>query len=263
MLGSLVFPVDFFEHCVSMGDVEFGGNDVLQIYNAQQIKHRLNATGLYIASTKPAGFTIDIINPDASMVMTGVRVMVGSQDIQRAPAYIEIFGRTKQVTLTRSRWYDFPFAREESLQADKKISIFFGASSYPSGTTMVDSIKVYGKSKDSFGWPEETEEFPTSSPTTIVQSSSNQTGDSDGISATPLTLTSLDRLMASSLELLDSCFSVMPAIENKHPLRPAALNVATHLLTLPTPQSVQQQAKGLLMTLLTNKVAYHNHKVSV
>ncbi|ENN72389.1 hypothetical protein YQE_11024, partial [Dendroctonus ponderosae] len=35
-----VFPVDFFEHCTAMGDVEFGGNDLLQIYNAAQLKHR-------------------------------------------------------------------------------------------------------------------------------------------------------------------------------------------------------------------------------
>lgn len=35
-----VFPVDFFEHCTAMNDVEFGGNDLLQIYNASQLKHR-------------------------------------------------------------------------------------------------------------------------------------------------------------------------------------------------------------------------------
>lgn len=31
---------------------QFGGNDLLQIYNAQQIKHRLNTIGMYVASTK-------------------------------------------------------------------------------------------------------------------------------------------------------------------------------------------------------------------
>lgn len=39
------FPADFFEYCVAMNDVEFGGNDLLQIYNPQQIKHRLNSSG--------------------------------------------------------------------------------------------------------------------------------------------------------------------------------------------------------------------------
>jgi len=44
--------VDFFEHCQLSNDVEFGGNDVLQVYNTAQVKHRLNTTGMYIASTK-------------------------------------------------------------------------------------------------------------------------------------------------------------------------------------------------------------------
>jgi hypothetical protein len=41
----VTFPIDFFEHCQAMNEVEFGGNDLLQIYNMQQIKHRLNTTG--------------------------------------------------------------------------------------------------------------------------------------------------------------------------------------------------------------------------
>lgn len=32
--------------------LQFGGNDILQVYNTQQVKHRLNTTGMYIASTK-------------------------------------------------------------------------------------------------------------------------------------------------------------------------------------------------------------------
>lgn len=46
------FPIDFFEHNQQLTDVEFGGNDLLQVYNAQQIKHRLNSTGMYVANTK-------------------------------------------------------------------------------------------------------------------------------------------------------------------------------------------------------------------
>lgn len=46
--GQVTFLVDFFEHCQQSNDIEFGGNDVLQA----QVKHRLNTTGIYIASTK-------------------------------------------------------------------------------------------------------------------------------------------------------------------------------------------------------------------
>lgn len=43
--GSVVFPVDFFEHCSMMNDIEYGGNDLLQVYNVQQLKNRLNSQG--------------------------------------------------------------------------------------------------------------------------------------------------------------------------------------------------------------------------
>ena len=88
--GSVTFPIDFFEHCQAMTEVEFGGNDLLQIYNVAQIKHRLNTTGMYVVSTKAIGFSVDVTNVDPTMVMTGVRVQLGNQDAQRAPLYIEV-----------------------------------------------------------------------------------------------------------------------------------------------------------------------------
>lgn len=80
---------------------------------------------------QPAGFTVEVVNNNNAMVMTGMRVQVGTQAIERAPSYIEIFGRTMQLNLTRSRWFDFPFTREEALQADKKLSIFSKCSIQP------------------------------------------------------------------------------------------------------------------------------------
>lgn len=55
--SQVTFPIDFFEHNQQMTDVEFGGNDLLQLYNAQQIKHRLNSTGMYVANTKVCGLS--------------------------------------------------------------------------------------------------------------------------------------------------------------------------------------------------------------
>ena len=46
------FPIDFFENCQVLNDVEFGGKDILQVYNVQQVKHRLMTAGMYIACTK-------------------------------------------------------------------------------------------------------------------------------------------------------------------------------------------------------------------
>jgi E3 ubiquitin-protein ligase UBR4 len=46
---------------------------------------------MYVVSTKPAGFSIEITNQDSSLVMTGVRIMLGTQDSQRAPSYVEVY----------------------------------------------------------------------------------------------------------------------------------------------------------------------------
>ncbi|EPQ18169.1 E3 ubiquitin-protein ligase UBR4 [Myotis brandtii] len=267
--SQVTFPIDFFEHNQQLTDVEFGGNDLLQVYNAQQIKHRLNSTGMYVANTKPGGFTIEISNNNSTMVMTGMRIQIGTQAIERAPSYIEIFGRTMQLNLSRSRWFDFPFTREEALQADKKLNLFIGASVDPAGVTMIDAVKIYGKTKEQFGWPDEPpEEFPSASVSNICPSNLNQsngTGESDSAAPTTTSGTVLERLVVSSLEALESCFAVGPIIEKasyffKERNKNAAQELATLLLSLPAPASVQQQSKSLLASLHTSRSAYHSHK---
>ncbi|KAG2458904.1 UBR4 ligase, partial [Polypterus senegalus] len=260
----VTFPVDFFEHNQQLTDVEFGGNDLLQVYNVQQIKHRLNSTGMYVASTKPGGFTVEVVNNNNSMVMTGMRVQVGTQAIERAPSYLEIFGRTMQMNLTRSRWFDFPFTREEALQADKKLTIFIGASVDPAGVTMLDSVKIYGKTKEQFGWPDEPpEDFAATSVNNVCSPNLNQgNGTCDTDPAVPATTsgTILERLVVSALEALESCFALGSTVEKQERNKASALELATLLLSIPTPPGVQQQTKGLLASLHTSRTAYHNHK---
>nr|CAD7412937.1 unnamed protein product [Timema poppensis] len=259
--GVVTFPVDFFEHCQVMNDVEYGGNDLLQIYNTQQIKHRLNTTGMYVVSTKPTGFNLEIANQDNSLVITALRVLLGTQDSQRAPSYVEVFGRSVQTNVARNRWFDLPFTRDESLQADKKITVTFGPSQDPEGVTMVDSIKVYGKTKDAFGWPEETEDLASTS-AAPVQATTGVGADTDNLVATPVQLTSLDRMVSGVLEVLDGCFTLFGNTmeESKLAQRGTAIEVATRLLTLPTPMSVQVHTKCLLAALHTTKISYHSYK---
>lgn len=131
---------------------------------------------------------------------TGLRVLLGSQDVQRAPSYIEVFGRAISTAVTRNRWYDIPLTREESLQSDKKLIVTFGPSQDQNVITMVDSIKVYGKTKDVFGWPEETEDTVASNGanttnTNTVSSDQNSVGNTTG------QITSLDRLISNLLEV--------------------------------------------------------------
>ncbi|KFO19168.1 E3 ubiquitin-protein ligase UBR4 [Fukomys damarensis] len=245
--SQVTFPIDFFEHNQQLTDVEFGGNDLLQVYNAQQIKHRLNSTGMYVANTKPGGFTIEINNNNSTMVMTGMRIQIGTQAVERAPSYIEIFGRTMQLNLSRSRWFDFPFTREEALQADKKLSLF--SESPASGA---DSVFLV--TKEQFGWPDEPpEEFPSASVSNICPSNLNQsngTGDSD--SAAPTTTS------GTVLESPRCCFFTVD--EKRERNKNAAQELATLLLSLPAPASVQQQSKSLLASLHTSRSAYHSHK---
>lgn len=44
--------------------------------------------------------------------------------------------------MARSRWFDIPLTREESLQCDKKLVVNFGPSQDADGVTMIDSVKV-------------------------------------------------------------------------------------------------------------------------
>ena len=97
------------------------------------------------------------------MVIVGVRVMLGGNDVNRVPSFIEIHGRNLPVNLTRSRWFDFPLMRDETLQSDKKLTLNFGPSFDPGGVNIVDSIQIYGKTKDAFGWPEDQDEVQPSS----------------------------------------------------------------------------------------------------
>ncbi|RWS29818.1 E3 ubiquitin-protein ligase UBR4-like protein, partial [Leptotrombidium deliense] len=259
-VSSLSTPVDFFEHCTALNDIEFGGNDVLHIYNTQQVKHRLNTTGLYIASTKPAGFTIEVYNNDPSMVMVGIRILLGTQDINRAPSCVDIFERSSRVYLTRSRWFDFAFTREESLLADKKLSIFFGVSGDANNVTMVDSIKVYGKTKESFSWPDDENEFVNSGSGLVGSSSLDYSSISTSYGQQ---LSSLDRLLSCSLEVLDGSFtigSIGSVTDDKEAQKSKALEISTGLLTLPFPVLVQKNIKYLMLTLHQNRTFYNNHR---
>ena len=73
---------------------------------------------------QPNGFNIEITNTNPGVVMVGVRILIGCQSVEKAPSFVEIFGRVIQLSLTRNRWFDLPFTREESLSADKKFSLF-------------------------------------------------------------------------------------------------------------------------------------------
>ena len=213
------------------------------------MKHRLNTSSLYIANTKPNGFSMEVANNDPNMVIVGVRVMLGSLDTHRVPSFVEIFGRTKAIMfdMNKSRWFEFPLTREESLQADKKITITFGQSLHPgSVTNIVDNVQIYGKTKELFGWPEDQEEFPAGS----APASSPDTGSGHG-SQGPL-----DPVLWSILEILDGCFKIVDATDHQ---RSAAMEQSSRLLLIPTHPRVLSSSRSLLSSLFATRSSFNNH----
>ena len=63
---NLKFPQHYQQ---KTGDLGFRGHNILQVYNVGQVKQRLQTSGLYIANTKPGGFSMDITNSDTNAVM--------------------------------------------------------------------------------------------------------------------------------------------------------------------------------------------------
>lgn len=68
---------------------------------------------------------------------------------------------------------------------------------------MVDSIKVYVKTKEAFGWPEDSEDFPEptaqSKPAPVASTSNGlNTVEPDTNVCLPIPITSMDRYFASS-----------------------------------------------------------------
>lgn len=41
-------------------------------------------------STKMSGFSMEVINSDPNMVICGIRVLLGNQDVAKTPAYVEV-----------------------------------------------------------------------------------------------------------------------------------------------------------------------------
>ena len=75
------------------------------------------------------------------------------------------------------------------MQIHLPLHFIVGASVDPAGVTMLDSIKIYGKTKEQFGWPEDPpEDFSSASVNNVCSPNLNQgNGTSDGDITTPTT----------------------------------------------------------------------------
>ena len=95
-----------------------------------------------------------ISNPNPDIVMVGCRIHVGNTSASNIPSEITIFHRVIKLDEGMRSWYDIPFTTAESLLADEEFTISVGWTFDGSSIPRIDSIEVYGRAKDEFGWKE-------------------------------------------------------------------------------------------------------------
>ena len=167
------FPVDFFEKCQPSQNCDFGGNQLLQTYNRDQLKHRLNPSNgnQFIACRGP--FTLTCTNRQPGTILVGVRILIGSHRSDKTPQFFRIFDRTISVNSNHGRWFDCPLTRSETMAAKNKVHIYFGPSS--SGTTIVDAVQIFVKTREEFGWTDVNGDSTMRQSPTFASSNKEQT----------------------------------------------------------------------------------------
>ncbi|CAN0876126.1 Auxin transport protein BIG [Linum grandiflorum] len=148
------FPLDFFEKTVLItSDVKLGG-DAIRNGDSEGAKQSLGSEDGFLEGTSPAGFKISVSNPNPDIVMVGIRVQVGNTSANHIPSEIGIFQRVIKLDEGMRSWYDIPFTVAESLLADEDFVISVGSTFNGTVLPRIDSLEVYGRAKDEFGWKE-------------------------------------------------------------------------------------------------------------
>ncbi|KAB2075053.1 hypothetical protein ES319_A07G193500v1 [Gossypium barbadense] len=148
------FPLDFFEKTVCItADVKLSG-DAIRNGDSEGAKQSLASEDGFLESPSPAGFKISVSNSNPDIVMVGFRVYVGNQSANHIPSEITIFQRVIKLDEGMRSWYDIPFTVAESLLADEEFFISVGPTFSGSALPRIDSLEVYGRAKDEFGWKE-------------------------------------------------------------------------------------------------------------
>ncbi|KAL9674543.1 hypothetical protein QQ045_030815 [Rhodiola kirilowii] len=148
------FPLDFFEKTVCItADVKLGG-DAVRNCDSEGVKQNLASDDGFLESHSPSGFKITVSNSNPDVVMVGFRVHVGNTSSNNIPSNITIFRRVIKFDEGVRSWYDIPFTIGESLLADEEFTISVGPTFNGSSLPRIDSLEVYGRAKDEFGWKE-------------------------------------------------------------------------------------------------------------
>ncbi|XP_057522070.1 auxin transport protein BIG [Amaranthus tricolor] len=148
------FPLDFFEKTVCLtSDVKLGG-DAVRNGDSEGAKQSLGSEDGFLESPNTSGFKITVSNPNPDIVMVGIRVHVGNTSASHIPSNITIFQRVIKLDEGMRCWYDIPFTIAESLLADEEFTVSVGPAFNGSALPRIDTLEVYGRPKDEFGWKE-------------------------------------------------------------------------------------------------------------
>ncbi|XP_060191553.1 auxin transport protein BIG isoform X1 [Lycium barbarum] len=148
------FPLDFFERaaCITQ-DVKLS-SDAIRNGDSEVAKQTLASEDGFLESPSPGGFKITVSNSNPDLVMVGLRLHVGNTSANHIPSEITVFQRGIKLDEGMRSWYDVPFTVAESLLADEEFTISVGPTFSGSTLPRIDSLEIYGRAKDEFGWKE-------------------------------------------------------------------------------------------------------------
>ncbi|EPS73190.1 hypothetical protein M569_01564, partial [Genlisea aurea] len=148
------FPLDFFEKTVLITpDVKFS-SDAIRNNDSEGAKQTLTSEDGFLEGASSSGFKITVSNSNPDIVMVGLRVQVGNTSAAHIPSEVSIFQRVIKLEEGMRSWYDIPFTVAESLLADEEFTISIGRTFGGTALPRIDSLDVYGRAKDEFGWKE-------------------------------------------------------------------------------------------------------------
>ncbi|KAK9683093.1 hypothetical protein RND81_10G116300 [Saponaria officinalis] len=151
------FPLDFFEKTVCItSDVKLSG-DVIRNGDSEGAKQSLASEDGFLESSSPSGFKVTVTNSNPDIVMVGIRIHVGNTSANFIPSEVSIFQRVIKLDEGMRCWYDIPFTVAECLLADEEFVVSVGPTFNSSALPRIDSLEVYGRHKDEFGWKEKLE----------------------------------------------------------------------------------------------------------
>ena len=143
------FPINFFESCEHIQEVEFSSPQLARIYNKNQLKQRLapsqSSQSQYVAWR--GGFSIQI-KAARNRIIRGVRVHLGQNGPEVVPPHVTFGSRQFPfVDINRAKWVDIVFTAKESLEFNGKVNLTFAPSNHQDQRVIIEAIKVFGQSK--------------------------------------------------------------------------------------------------------------------